>query len=399
MPTAANGWAIASTNGAPGLSTRCTWRSVRPRSSSSSRLWLASTTSIVPLGANPRSASSPWWHSTDTPADAAAARRSAMRSGSGSRAIALAPIVGQGHGVAGDAELDDPATAGDVAEQVQLVVAGDALAVGHVLAHARQCGASGARSWRIEHRAALRRANDVPQLASLAGDEPVGRCAARSGERPRADRPPARPPAPHQRVPPRPAQPGAGVRRPSRADPGGQERRHRVDDGVPDLRGGPAAPRHVRVRPAAAGPRQVRDDGQGAGRARTGGARSCRPTSSRRASAATGTTSAACCPSAAADRRACSSRRLDELVGVVGAAREAPVLDLVERDVAAGRVPLGRRHVAAVHGVEVLARGAAALARRSVAGTARDANAYRGGDVVAVGSSLVPLLVARRAAA
>ena len=90
-PTAANGWSIASTNGAPGLSTRCTWRSVRPRSSSSSRLWLASTRSIVPLGANPRSASSPWWHSTDTPADAAAARRSAMRSGSGSRAMALAP--------------------------------------------------------------------------------------------------------------------------------------------------------------------------------------------------------------------------------------------------------------------------------------------------------------------
>ena len=37
MPTAANGWAIASTNGAPGLSTRWTWRSVRPRSWSSSR--------------------------------------------------------------------------------------------------------------------------------------------------------------------------------------------------------------------------------------------------------------------------------------------------------------------------------------------------------------------------
>ena len=36
-----------------------------------------------------------------------------------------------------------------------------------------------------------------------------------------------------------------------------------VVDAVPDLRGGPAAPRHVRVRPAAAGPRQVRHDGQG----------------------------------------------------------------------------------------------------------------------------------------
>ena len=45
--------------GAPGLRTRCTWRRILPRSSTSSSVCTASTTSIVPLGAKPRSPRSP----------------------------------------------------------------------------------------------------------------------------------------------------------------------------------------------------------------------------------------------------------------------------------------------------------------------------------------------------
>ena len=44
----------------------------------------------------------------------------------------LGARLGQGDGVAGDAELDDPPAAADVAEQVQLVVARHVGAVGHV---------------------------------------------------------------------------------------------------------------------------------------------------------------------------------------------------------------------------------------------------------------------------
>ena len=151
--------------------------------------------------------------------------------GSGSRAIALAPGVGQGDGVAGDAELDDPPAAGDVAEQVQLVVAGDAR-------RRRSRHAACPRGASVVA-SASRPAADRPSstgrawLGRLAwpGDDPVRRCAAWCGARTRPDRPPARPPAPHQRVPAQAAQPGAGVRRPPRADPGGQERRHRVDVG------------------------------------------------------------------------------------------------------------------------------------------------------------------------
>ena len=55
---------------------------------------------------------------------------------------------------------------------------------------------------------------------------------------------------------------------------------------------------------------------------------------------------------------------LDEHVRVVRAAREAPVLDLVQRDLATGRVPVGRGDVLAVDGDDRLVGGAAALAGR-----------------------------------
>ena len=60
---AATGWRMAITNGAPGRSTRCTWRSRRGRSSTLPSECAAITRSIDALVAKPRSASSPLWHS------------------------------------------------------------------------------------------------------------------------------------------------------------------------------------------------------------------------------------------------------------------------------------------------------------------------------------------------
>ena len=102
---------------------------------------MATTTSIVPLGAKPRSASSPWWHSTETPAEAAAAAEVGDALRVGIEGDGLGAGLGERDGVAGDPELDDPPATGDVAEQVQLVVARHARAVGHV--HGCQCAAVG----------------------------------------------------------------------------------------------------------------------------------------------------------------------------------------------------------------------------------------------------------------
>ena len=135
-------------------------------------------------------------------------------------------------------------------------------------------------------------------------------CPARCGARSRPGRPPPRPPAPHQRVPARAAQPGPGVRRPSRADPGGARTSAPTSTAAcpiceaDQLRlvtyvFGSRLPAHGRCVTTA---KELR-------RPRPASRRARRRTSSRRASAVIGTTCAACCPSAAADPAACAAPR------------------------------------------------------------------------------------------
>ncbi len=175
----------------------------------------------------------------------------------------LRPTHRQGHRVAGDPQLDHALPAAHVAEHVQLVIVGHTLAVRHPLAHwcTSHCGGAHAHAWctvpRRRHwfvarsprpvrshspRHVVRRVPArIDERTCRRGwlawptNESVRRCIAWSVERTRPDRPSPRPPTRDQRVPPRPAQPGAGLRRPSRADQGGDQRRHPLDDGVPDL--------------------------------------------------------------------------------------------------------------------------------------------------------------------
>ena len=87
----ANGCGIDITNGIDGLRMRCTCRSSRPRSSTSSIVCAATTTSHVAEAMSPRSARSVSRHCTVTSASSARRRVSAMRSASVSTAIDLAP--------------------------------------------------------------------------------------------------------------------------------------------------------------------------------------------------------------------------------------------------------------------------------------------------------------------
>ena len=49
--------------------------------------------------------------------------------------------------VAGEAELEHSSSGRDVAEQVQFLLARDALAIGHARSHGRQCGPPARRPW------------------------------------------------------------------------------------------------------------------------------------------------------------------------------------------------------------------------------------------------------------
>ena len=103
---------------------------------------------------NPRSASSPWWHSTFTSWRSAAARSAAMPVGrrierDGLRA---GDRHGDGVGCRRDAELDDP-LAGDVTAQSQFALVGHVLAVPD--AHGTSVPARVA-AWRMRNSVALR---------------------------------------------------------------------------------------------------------------------------------------------------------------------------------------------------------------------------------------------------
>ena len=110
---------------------------MRPRSSTTSSVCTDSTTSMVPLGREPEVAEV-----------ALVALHPHLGVGGGEAQVADAVRVGidgdrlgaesgEGDGVAvvADAELDDPAPRRDVADEPELVVAGDVVSVCHVVGH------------------------------------------------------------------------------------------------------------------------------------------------------------------------------------------------------------------------------------------------------------------------
>ena len=95
---------------------------------------------MVPLGANPRSASSPLVALHRHPGLGGPSAQVGDQLGIGVDRERLRSGQRQRDRIAGEAELEHPASRRDVAEQVQFVLAGDALAVGHARSHGRQCG-------------------------------------------------------------------------------------------------------------------------------------------------------------------------------------------------------------------------------------------------------------------
>ena len=214
------GWGTASTKGCPGRSTRWTWRNTRLTSSTSPSAAVDSARSTDPLVAKPRSPRSLWWNSMRTSAASAACRPRPPSRPTG-RPPSPGPPAGPARRRSGLPELDHTA-ARDVTAEAQLGLGGNAGGVrdrGGVGTAPVSCRAGRGGGCRPARR---RRPGPGRSLA-WRRDLPARHAAECRQRRVTTGRhrPPPGPPGADQRVPQGPARPPSGVRRPSRAGPGG----------------------------------------------------------------------------------------------------------------------------------------------------------------------------------